>query len=189
MGCAGGWGTRPGTDEMNVLLITLDQFRGDCLSAAGHPVVRTPSLDRLASAGVRLARVTTARPPRVDPGAPASTRAPTSSTTGSSGTERHSTIDSTTCGRAARRAGYVPTIFGYADQSLDPRLATGARVIRRLSNYQGFPPGFEVGLDLPDEQYAWSDWLATSATDHSSTVAMRFRQNPIGRPSTASPRS
>ena len=40
---------------MNVLLVTLDQFRGDCLSAAGHPVVRTPNLDRLAGEGVRLA--------------------------------------------------------------------------------------------------------------------------------------
>ena len=41
---------------VNVLFITLDQFRGDCLSAAGHPVVRTPNLDRLAAAGVRLSR-------------------------------------------------------------------------------------------------------------------------------------
>ena len=51
-----GRGTEAWTDEMNVLLITLDQFRGDCLSAAGHPVVKTPSLDRLAEGGVRLAR-------------------------------------------------------------------------------------------------------------------------------------
>ena len=36
--------------DPNVLLITLDQFRGDCLSCAGHPVVRTPNLDRLAAA-------------------------------------------------------------------------------------------------------------------------------------------
>ena len=41
---------------MNVLLVTLDQFRGDYLSAAGHPVVRTPNLDRLAAQGVRLSR-------------------------------------------------------------------------------------------------------------------------------------
>ena len=40
----------------NVLLITLDQFRGDCLSCAGHPLVRTPNLDALAADGVRLAR-------------------------------------------------------------------------------------------------------------------------------------
>jgi arylsulfatase A-like enzyme len=41
---------------MNVLLVTLDQFRGDCLSSAGHPVVKTPALDRLAAGGIRLAR-------------------------------------------------------------------------------------------------------------------------------------
>ena len=40
----------------NVLFITADQFRGDCLSAAGHPVVRTPNLDRLAAGGVSFRR-------------------------------------------------------------------------------------------------------------------------------------
>ena len=40
---------------MNLLLVTLDQFRADCLSAAGHPLVRTPHLDRLAAEGVRFA--------------------------------------------------------------------------------------------------------------------------------------
>ncbi|MGH6998809.1 MAG: sulfatase-like hydrolase/transferase, partial [Phenylobacterium sp.] len=41
---------------MNILFVTLDQFRADCLSCAGHPIVRTPNLDRLAQQGVRLAR-------------------------------------------------------------------------------------------------------------------------------------
>src|SRR3954471_14632523 len=41
---------------MNVLLVTADQWRGDSLSCAGHPVVRTPNLDRLAASGVRFAR-------------------------------------------------------------------------------------------------------------------------------------
>ena len=40
---------------MNVLFVTLDEFRADCLSAAGHPVVETPTLDRLAAEGVRFA--------------------------------------------------------------------------------------------------------------------------------------
>jgi arylsulfatase A-like enzyme len=39
----------------NILLITADQHRGDCLGCAGHPCVRTPHLDRLAYAGVRFA--------------------------------------------------------------------------------------------------------------------------------------
>lgn len=37
----------------NVLIIQADQFRADCLGAAGHPDVRTPALDRLAADGVR----------------------------------------------------------------------------------------------------------------------------------------
>ena len=36
---------------VNVLFITADQWRGDCLGAAAHPVVRTPNLDRLAAGG------------------------------------------------------------------------------------------------------------------------------------------
>ena len=35
----------------NVLFITLDQWRGDCLSALDHPVLETPALDALAVAG------------------------------------------------------------------------------------------------------------------------------------------
>ena len=40
----------------NVLLITCDQWRGDCLSAAGHPVVKTPNADALAAEGVMFRR-------------------------------------------------------------------------------------------------------------------------------------
>ena len=38
----------------NILLVTLDQWRGDCLGAAGHQVVCTPHLDRLAAEGIRF---------------------------------------------------------------------------------------------------------------------------------------
>ena len=40
----------------NILLITCDQWRGDCLSAAGHPVVKTPNADALAAEGVLFRR-------------------------------------------------------------------------------------------------------------------------------------
>ena len=36
----------------NILLITADQWRGDCLSAVGHPTVKTPHLDALAADGI-----------------------------------------------------------------------------------------------------------------------------------------
>ncbi len=40
----------------DILLIMPDQMRGDCLSALGHPVLRTPTLDRLAKEGVLFRR-------------------------------------------------------------------------------------------------------------------------------------
>ena len=40
----------------------VDQWRGDCLGAAGHPAVRTPFLDRLAAQGVRFERAYSATP-------------------------------------------------------------------------------------------------------------------------------
>jgi choline-sulfatase len=38
-------------DRPNILLIMSDQHRGDSLGCAGHPMVRTPNLDRLAGQG------------------------------------------------------------------------------------------------------------------------------------------
>ncbi|GIG55938.1 arylsulfatase [Longispora fulva] len=47
---------------VNILLLFADQWRGDCLSAAGHPVVETPYLDRLASSGTRFTRAYSSTP-------------------------------------------------------------------------------------------------------------------------------
>lgn len=38
-------------ENYNVLLITLDTTRADCLGCYGHPVVKTPNIDRLAAEG------------------------------------------------------------------------------------------------------------------------------------------
>jgi len=48
--------------QPNVVLIVADQWRGDALSCAGHPVVRTPILDELAARGVRFDRAYSATP-------------------------------------------------------------------------------------------------------------------------------
>ncbi|WP_106768696.1 arylsulfatase [Paenibacillus faecalis] len=49
-------------EKLNVLLITVDQMRGDCLSAAGHSVVETPNLDKLANRGVFFKNAYSATP-------------------------------------------------------------------------------------------------------------------------------
>lgn len=49
-------------DRPNVILICADQWRGDCLSSAGHPTVQTPHLDELALGGARFDRAYSATP-------------------------------------------------------------------------------------------------------------------------------
>jgi arylsulfatase A-like enzyme len=50
------------SERPNVVLINVDQWRGDCLSISGHPVVETPYLDRLALQGARFNRAYSATP-------------------------------------------------------------------------------------------------------------------------------
>ncbi len=46
----------------HILFILTDQQRADCLGVAGHPVLRTPNMDRLAAEGVRFTRCYTTSP-------------------------------------------------------------------------------------------------------------------------------
>lgn len=142
---------------MNFLLVTLDQFRGDCLSAAGHPLVRTPNLDRLAAQGVRFARHYSQAAP-CSPGRAClyTGTYQFNNRVVANGTPLDARFDNIAL--AARRAGYLPTLFGYTDQSIDPRQADGP-ADPRLSSYEGILPGFEVGLDLRGDQRAWIDCL------------------------------
>jgi len=51
-----------GVDRPNVLLIMTDQQRGDCLGIDGHPVLLTPTMDRIAGQGVRFTHAYTTCP-------------------------------------------------------------------------------------------------------------------------------
>lgn len=46
----------------NLVLITVDQMRRDCLSVSGHPVVETPNLDAMARGGYRFTQACSAVP-------------------------------------------------------------------------------------------------------------------------------
>lgn len=145
--------TRP-----NILFITLDQFRGDCLSSAGHAVVQTPNLDRLAGAGVRLARHFS----QASPCAPGRACLYTgtyqmNNRVVGNGSPLDDRFDNVA--RIARRAGYAPTLWGYTDQAIDPRMAEGPDD-PRLDTYEGVLPGFEIALDLSRDHEPWCRWLA-----------------------------
>ncbi|MEY4400356.1 MAG: hypothetical protein RL072_221 [Actinomycetota bacterium] len=142
-----------GTRRPNVLLVTLDQFRGDCLSLLGHKVVRTPNLDALAKESVTFARHYSQAAP-CSPG-----RA--SLYTGTyqmnhrvcfNGSPLDDGLDNVA--RVGRRLGYSPALFGYTDQGVDPRTTTSADD-PRLSTYQGVLPGFDWTLDLSEPYVHW----------------------------------
>jgi arylsulfatase A-like enzyme len=143
---------------VNILFITLDQFRADCLSVAGHPLLRTPHLDRLAREGVRFARHYSQSAP-CSPGRAClyTGTYQFNNRVVANGTPLDARFDNVA--HAARRAGYVPTLFGYTDQSIDPREADGPND-PRLSNYEGILPGFDTELDLiATRQTPWVEWL------------------------------
>lgn len=48
--------------QPNILFITCDQMRWDCLGCAGNPVIQTPNLDALAAAGTRFRNAFTPDP-------------------------------------------------------------------------------------------------------------------------------
>jgi arylsulfatase A-like enzyme len=142
---------------VNILLITLDQFRGDCLSGAGHPVVETPNLDALAAEGIRLARHYS----QATPCAPGRACLYTgtyqlNNRVVTNGTPLDDRFDNVA--RAGRRAGHEPALFGYTDQGIDPRLASGPDD-PALSDYEGVLPGFDAVLDLGGFMRPWLDWL------------------------------
>lgn len=163
----------------DVLLITLDQFRGDSLSAVGHPCVRTPHLDALAADGVlfRNHYATCA------PCSPARASLLTGlyqmnhrvCRNGTPLDARHATLAT-----AARAAGYDPLLFGYTDQSADPRgLAADDP---RMRTYEGIAPGFAVHTDMAEPSPAWREWLAAQGVDLGTGVHDVFRPRGSGGP-------
>jgi arylsulfatase A-like enzyme len=143
--------------RVNVLFVTLDEFRGDCLSCAGHPVVATPTLDRLAAEGVRFASHFS----QAAPCAPGRASLYTgmyqmNHRVVANGAPLEDRFDNVA--RLARRAGYAPALFGYTDQGVDPATVAD-RSDPRLDTYEGVLPGFDPVL-IPDGRFLeWLEWL------------------------------
>lgn len=141
----------------SVLLITVDQWRGDCLSFRGHPCVETPNFDRLAADGTAF----TQHYGQCSPCGPARTSLLTglymmnhrSTHNGTPLESRHTNIALET-----RKAGYDPSLIGYTDTSLDPR--GRAPDDPALFTYESPLPGMRVYCDLSEPYQPWLDSLA-----------------------------
>jgi arylsulfatase A-like enzyme len=167
-----------GPNRPNVLLITFDQFRGDCLSLLGHPVVRTPNLDAFARECTVFARHYSQAAP-CSPGRASLYTGMYQSNhrvcfNGSPLDDRFDNI-----ARFARRQGYSPALFGYTDQGVDPRTTTSSND-PRLSTYQGVLPGFDCILDLSEPYEPWLELLRSHGYDFTDSVDGR-RINPEAR--------
>ena len=134
---------------LNVLFITADQWRGDCLSALGHPCLRTPHLDRLAESGVLFTRHFSQATP-CSPG-----RA--SLYTGLYLHNHRVVVNGTPL--EARKLGYEPLLFGYTDTGVDPRSrAPGDPDL--LRTYGGVLPGMTPVVPMDDDHWPWRRHLA-----------------------------
>lgn len=140
----------------NVLLITVDQWRADCLSALGHPCVSTPNLDRLARRGALFtnhwANTAPCGPSRA------------SLLTGMY-LHNHRSVDNgspldarfTNLAKEARIAGFDPWLLGYTDTTPDPRDVAGDDP--RLRTYEGVMDGFSAESPVTENDPAWTEYL------------------------------
>jgi arylsulfatase A-like enzyme len=144
---------------VNVLFITADQWRGDCLSALGHPVVRTPNLDALAAEGVlfknHFANAAPCGPSRASLHTGMYLQNHRSGTNGTPLDARH-----TNWAKEAAAIGYDPVLFGYTDTSRDPREFDPDDPL--LTSYEGPLPGIRplchLTMGVPT---LWTDFLRT----------------------------
>ena len=124
---------------MNILFITADQWRGDCLSALGHPHLKTPNLDALAADGVTFkrhyAQATPCGPSRASLYTGMYMHNHRSVLNGTPLDDRHTNV-----ALEARKSGYKPALFGYTDVSLDPRQYSSEDYA--LKTYESVLPGF-----------------------------------------------
>ncbi len=142
---------------MNVLLITADQWRADCLGCADGLPVRTPAIDALARDAVRFrqhyAQATPCGPSRASLLTGLYAFNHRSIGNGTPLDARHLTL-----AQVARRHGMRPLLFGYSDTSIDPRSVPAGDP--RLFTYEGVASGFEPACLLLESAVPWLDHLA-----------------------------
>ena len=149
-------------ERPNLLLITCDQWRGECLSAAGHPTVRTPNADALAAEGVLFA----SHYAGAAPCSPARACLYTGLYQMTNRVCRNGTPLDARHGNIAlfaRRLGYDPILFGHTDTAPDPRRFSPRDPV--LTTYEGGLPGFKPRQLLPENQKQWLSWLAARGVD------------------------
>ncbi len=144
----------------NVLLIIVDGWRGDCLGALGHPCLKTPNLDRLATEGTVFRR----HYAQASPCAPARASLLTGRYQMTHRVVQAGTPWPAQLGGLPQElsaAGYDPAFIGYASAVPDPRVTStkdprfrkqGHAVMDGFDTVLTKDPGFEPFLDYLEAQ-------------------------------------
>ena len=139
----------------NVLFITADQWRAECLSDLGHKV-QTPNLDMLASEGMiflnHFANAIPCGPSRASLHTGMYLQNHRSGTNGTPLDSRH-----TNWALEARKQNYRPALFGYTDTSNDPRDYDPDHEL--MHTYEGPLPGIDPIVMMGSDGAAWAEWL------------------------------
>jgi len=145
----------------NVLFITADQWRGECLSSLGH-IVQTPNLDALAADGMmftnHFANAVPCGPSRASLHTGMYLQNHRSGTNGTPLDARH-----TNWALEARAGGYDPALFGYTDTANDPREYDPDHAY--MQSYEGPLPGITPVVMMGTFPDAWAAWLGDRGYD------------------------
>jgi arylsulfatase A-like enzyme len=146
----------------NVLLVTADQWRGDCLGVLDHPVIKTPHLDALARRGTLFSRHFC----NAVPCGPSRASLHTglylhNHCSGTNGTPLDSRF--TNWALELRQAGYDPAVFGYTHTAPDPRGLSPNDPA--LSTDEGVLPGIVPVIDMGTHCPDWRNWLVERGFD------------------------
>jgi arylsulfatase A-like enzyme len=173
------------TERKNVLLIVLDQWRAECLSASGHPNVKTPHIDQIASDGVlfrqHYAQALPCGPSRA------------SLYTGMYAHNHRSVCNGTpldaaftNIAREVRKKGYEPALFGYTDTSMDPREFHPNDPL--MHSYERVLPGFDCQLLLDEDALPWQAYLKAKGYQFKQGEALKSQtSDETGRGPTFAP--
>ncbi|WP_148301898.1 sulfatase-like hydrolase/transferase [Sneathiella glossodoripedis] len=151
-----------GHSNMNVLFITIDQWRYDWLGANGSDFVETPNLDRLAALGTVFQNHYTCSAPCGPSRATLHTGLyPSNHRAISNGSPL--SVSFTNLAKEARKGGYEPTLFGYTDITADPRQKHPNDP--DLKTYEGVLDGYFVGARLNEASKPWLADLMSKGYD------------------------
>lgn len=143
----------------NVLFVIIDQLRADCLDGALAAHVDLPNLRALARESVSFRRHYSV----TSPCGPSRASVLTGQYMMNHRATRNGTPlphDKPNLATEARRAGYLPLLFGYTDTAADPRVHDDADPV--LTSYEQVMPGFVEALEMRlEESWPWrADLLA-----------------------------